>query len=895
MVPIIFIVLFLFSIAYILLGLYVLCKNWQSLTSRLFFSLCLQLTLWSLGYAFMTVASTSNIANIWRLVACFGWCFFYSVWVDFAVLLRFENRKWMTDFRRLLFYIPALFFYILNLRGNPSEIMVQSEGLWTDVYPQNFFGNLFIIYSITCAVVGILIINHWGRKSALKRQKKQANIIVISSAIAFAIGTVMDSVLPMLGVQIFSFDIIAFSIVLPCIWYAITKYKMMFITIEVANEYILKTMNEPVILIGQDFLVKEANGAALEKTGYGEIEIKGMPITALLFDDHHTPIVIKNFFKGDVKNHETTLLKKNKEYIPCLLSGAPIFDGFKEMIGTACILYDITDRKNAENLLINAHTESEKKVHERTAELEVINTLLEEEIVERENVERSLKASEEQYKALINQYQDGILVCDSSTFQIITHNIRACQILSATDEEIEQQSAQKLLNLYNIQIMDEIQQVSITKKEIKERIHYIKTGGSELDIEYVIIPVRYNNQQYIMITFRDITEMLRLEERKHQIVRMESLGTLAGGIAHDFNNILAGIMGYTQLSLDEIDNGSNNRENLMGILALSERAKKLIKQILAFSRKTGIHLENVDARPIIEEIVTMLNVTKPSNVQINYHIRCASPYVLADSAELQQLIMNLCVNATLALQKKGGRVDIILEETTLEIEDPGNKLINRSGNFIKISVIDNGCGMEPSVKDRIFEPFYSTRIGQGGTGLGLSVVHGIVQRYGGWITVESELDKGSTFEVFLPKVHKGEDNIIKSKEEDVQAENLRILLVDDEISILHSIQKILQNKGYRVTSQSDPKEALALLCRDAQAFDLVITDQSMPQMNGNELIHEVLSIRSDMPVILCSGYCFEDEGSSIEEAKNIAFLIKPASKDEYFKAIEHVLSKKTRI
>ena len=887
MVSITFILLFFFSITYIFWGLFIFFKNTKSLINRMFFSLCIQLSLWSLGYAFMTVAPTAENANVWRLIACFGWCFFYGVWVDFTILLRKENYRWMTDYRRLLFYLPAILFYILNLMVDPNEIMVKSNGIWVDRYPQDFLGFLFFIYCIFCMSVGEFIIYKWGKESTSKREKRQSQIIIISSLIAFIIGTFMDSILPMFGINISSFDILAFLVVLPSVWYAITKYKMMYITVEVANEYILKTMNEPVIIIGQDLLVKDANEAALKKTGYRATEILGSPITELLFEINNRPISVHNVFIGDISNHEIILLKKNHESIPCLLSGAPILDGFKEVMGTVCVLYDITDRKNAEKLLLNSHAELEKMVHERTSELENMNALLEEEISERQKIQDNLKASEEQYKSLIDQYQDGILVCDGSTY-IITHNIKSCQILGLPEEMFENVTLKSILTPEYIYLYDEIQLVYATQRELSNIVNFTGIDGYERNIEYVFIPVSSNNQKYIMITFRDITEMMKIEEQKRQMVNMESLGTLAGGIAHDFNNILAGIIGYTQLSLDELDNGCIPRENLMDVLSLGERARKLIRQILSFSRKSNIKLERVELIPVIEEVVTMLSATKPSNVLIRYSIFCESPYALADSTELQELVMNLCVNSILALKEKGGTLNIQIEKVNNPVNERNNTM--KLGEFIKINVIDNGCGIDPAFQQRIFEPFFTTRVGEGGTGLGLSVVHGIAQRYGGWIEVESELGKGSTFTVFLPSVK----NVViiqeETKEEISKLTNTRILLVDDEIPILDSVKRILENRGLKVTSISNPIEALDLFKQNTEAFDVVITDQSMPEMSGNELISKLQAVRQDMPVILCSGYYTEDEASLDNGLRKIVILSKPASKDDYIKAIESALS-----
>lgn len=777
MISVTFLILFQLFIFYLCFGFYALFKNWYSMKNRMLFSLCINLSIWSFGYAFMSVAPNQNSANAWRIVAAIGWCLLFSTWLDFTIFVTLNNDKWLTNPKRLLIYIPSVFFYIANLRYKPSSVMIKINNIWKDKYPIDYIEILYITYYIAFSIAGILIIYKWGKNSLSKTEKKQAKIIVSTASISFFIGLFIDTLLPLLGIYTFSFGIISFAIALSGMFYTITKHKMMSITSKVANEYILRTMNDPVFLIKNDLLVTEANNAAIEMTGYKAEEMIGLHIQLFIADKFLNNQSIQELLKaGSVKNLEVGLLTKNHYYIPCLLSGSIIYNDLQEILGIACIFHDITDRKNAENAILEAHKELEIKVQERTAELEKNNVLLQNEIYERKKAEAELKAN---------------------------------------------------------------------------------------------------------------------EERKQQIVKMESLGTLAGGIAHDFNNILAGIIGYTQLALEDIEDGLCSHDNLVEVLKLGERAKKLISQILSFSRKNPVEPRIIDIIDIIEELIKMLKTTIPSSIEIKYTTLCDCAYVFADPGEMQQLIMNLCVNAQLAMQNKGGTLQVILTEISVESRTD-QYLGLKEGSYIRIQIADDGCGMDKSIIKRIFEPFYTTRGSEGGTGLGLSVAHGIIKRNGGFITVDSSPNKGSIFTVLLPtakatKMNKTSSDII------INNSTARILLVDDEEHIVTTTQKLLQREGYVVTGISEVKKALKLFKSNIDYFDIVITDLTMPHITGDLFIKELHNLKPSLPIILCSGYNDKINNERLNSLNISEFLSKPVSKIEYIIAIEKIMQRKGNI
>ena len=352
----------------------------------------------------------------------------------------------------------------------------------------------------------------------------------------------------------------------------------------------------------------------------------------------------------------------------------------------------------------------------------------------------------------------------------------------------------------------------------------------------------------------DITQRLKLEEQLRQAQKLEAIGTLTGGIAHDFNNILGAIVINSEMALLDLPGGSGLRTNLELILKSGLRGKDLVKQMLLFSRKSEKKQEILTLTPLIKETFKLLRSSLPTTIQMKLHLETESDAVSADPSQIQQVIMNLCTNAAYAMRGTTGSIDISLQGSTfgaLDLPEPDMQ----PGDYLVLSVKDTGSGMDEEVKKRIFEPFFTTKPVGEGTGLGLSVVYGIVKSHKGNITVYSEPGRGSIFRVYLPKVDTGASAAPEtSKPIPIPRGNERILVVDDEEFIVNSVRNMLQHLGYKVTALMDSQEALKLFSQKPSEFDLVMTDQTMPFMTGEDLGKEFMRIRPDIPVILCTGY-----------------------------------------
>ena len=379
----------------------------------------------------------------------------------------------------------------------------------------------------------------------------------------------------------------------------------------------------------------------------------------------------------------------------------------------------------------------------------------------------------------------------------------------------------------------------------------------------------------------------RLEEQLRQAQKMEAVGTLAGGIAHDFNNLLAAVIGFSQMALEVADSGSKQERHLRRVLQAGMRARQLVKQILAFSRKTERQDSLVQVSEIVEESVNLLRASLPSTIDIRFNVESESDSIVADPNQIEQVLMNLCTNAAHAMGDRGIlRVTLSDFSFTSRSDAPDPDL--EPGEYMKLSVQDTGEGMSTEVMEHVFEPFFTTKKVGEGTGLGLSVVHGILKSHNGAITVHSEIGKGSRFDVYLPK---SQEHILPEIDSPtiIPTGNESILFIDDEEALAEMGEEMLNDLGYNVTACTSSDKALELVKRDPHAFDLVITDQTMPNLTGTELAGEILCLRSDLPIILCTGFSHLVDADAAKKAGVRTFVMKPLTKREIAQAIRKTL------
>jgi PAS domain S-box-containing protein len=422
--------------------------------------------------------------------------------------------------------------------------------------------------------------------------------------------------------------------------------------------------------------------------------------------------------------------------------------------------------------------------------------------------------------------------------------------------------------------------------------HFVnrKKDGSLYNEEAVIAPVKDEADRivYYVGVKRDTTQENKLERKLVQSQKMEAIGTLAGGIAHDFNNILSAILGYAELALYEIPDGNRGRDDIQEVVKAANRARDLVRQILTFSRKAEPEFQSIDITPMVKEVLKFLRASLPSTIEIRPDIHTQSAYVLCNPTQIQQVLMNLCTNAAHAMQESGGILAVSLEDFELEPEASQRHPDLRPGRYARLTVKDDGPGIDPSHLNRIFDPYFTTKEKGEGTGLGLSVVHGIAKTLKGAIEVNSRPGDGAEFHVYFPQVvETGEIRVDPPAKPPTGSE--RILVVDDEDTLANLGRMMLERLGYAVTVSNSSLEALENFRSQPDSFDLVISDKTMPHLTGLELAEEIKKIRPRIPVIVCTGYSSEAEVNKAGELGIAHLLIKPLTMDDLAHAVRVVL------
>ena len=519
-------------------------------------------------------------------------------------------------------------------------------------------------------------------------------------------------------------------------------------------------------------------------------------------------------------------------------------------------------------------------------------------IRDRKELEKQLLKQHAEFQAIFNSITDAIIFTDIDR-QIVRINPAFKSMFGYDLDEVRGKTTEIVYaNPDEYYKQGEIRFSKNAKSPTPVfEIEYRRKDGTVFPSETLGVPVTDSSGDTIgfLGVIRDLTErkksereMASLKKAQEQSQKMESIGALSGGIAHDFNNLLFPITGLSEMLLEDLPEGSIEHENAKEIFKAARRASDLVNQILSFSRQGDQQKTPVRIQDILKDVLKLTRATIPSNIQIQSKIQSDCGLVMADPTQIHQVAMNLFTNAYHAVENDGGTITVSLEEATPKNSDIASERL-QSRKHAVLTVSDNGCGIDPLAMVKIFEPYFTTKPQGKGTGLGLSVVYGIVKDHDGDIQVKSEPGKGSSVTVYLPLITRSREASVASIPGPLETGDERILLVDDEESVVRLEAQVLQKLGYEVTALTSSVDALTLFRSNPDRFDLVITDMTMPNMTGDRLAREMLSIKPGIQIIVCTGF---SEKLSKEKAESIGikgFLMKPVLKSDMAKTVRKVL------
>ncbi len=522
----------------------------------------------------------------------------------------------------------------------------------------------------------------------------------------------------------------------------------------------------------------------------------------------------------------------------------------------------------------------------------VIGTLSSaEDLTEKLEAEEARKQSEEKFFKIFRYNPDAICIVKHDDSTIKDANDAFLEMFGYTRDELFDPTFDSYRLWVNPKDREAVMALVLKEGQASsQEIHFRNKAGKERISLSSFQLIQLEGEQHVLSIFRDVTERRNLEDHLRQAQKMEAIGNLAGGIAHDFNNILSVIMGYAELAMSSIPENSRALRDMKEVINGSARAKELVQQILTFSRETEQKKAPLKLSTIIKEATKMLRASIPSTIAIQSSLN-SQHIILADPTQMHQIIMNLCTNAFHAMEETGGTIYIQLGDIPYEQLHDSVRSNLKPGCFVNLAISDTGPGIPSDLRERIFEPYFTTKKKGKGTGLGLAIVAGIVKNHGGGIHLESSSEDGTRFDIYFP-IYEGEADIDTGKiaQDEIVTTPARILFVDDEIAIVRLHEKHLRRKGYQVVSTASSLEALQWVQQSPDKFDLVITDLTMPKMTGVDLAKNILLYQPKMPIIMCTGYTEKLTPEDIKNAGIKELMFKPVIISDLIKTIENCLN-----
>jgi PAS domain S-box-containing protein len=878
-----------------------------------FVILMLSVAQWSIGYAFELGSTGLQTKVLWAKIEYLGIVTVPVVWLFFA--LKYTRREqWLKRQKIALIAIVPLVTLLLVWTNDLHGLIWRTSELDTSVsFSVRFltYGPWFwvhTLYSYLLLVIGTILIIQTLIQSP--RQNRGQAIALLISVLAPWVGNALYtynlSPFPNLDLTPFAFTLTGIGLS-----WTLFRFRLLDI-VPAAHQTVFENMGDGVIVMDLQNCIVDLNPAAQRVIGCSASEFKGHPAEKVLSG---WPDLVDYCHNGKETHSEIVQgVNGGKRYFD--LSISPLRDKHDLVTGRLIVFRDITERKQTEKILQNAHDELEKKVQDRTAELLTVNEQLKRQIEERVWAEEELKESLKLIGTAKREWEsttDSLaqLICLLDNWGDILRANRMVEKWNLGD--VKNIKGKKIHELFHPDCADPACYMKNFWPEVWERIAKGRPADFEVEDKIIkrylhfqlrpISPQKYAKNEeissYAVTIVNDITESKRaerekvvLEEQLRQSQKMEAIGRLAGGIAHDFNNLLTPIVGYSQLAMRSLSLSDPMRNYLSEIEKAAERAATLIRQLLTFSRRQPLKPQVLNINNVLIDMDKMLRRIIGEHIELVTLPASDLGSVKVDPSQFEQVLINLTINARDAMSN-GGKLILETSNVTFDRDYIHRHTDISPGNYVMVAVSDTGCGMQQEIRERIFEPFFTTKEKTGGTGLGLSTVHGIVKESNGYILVYSELDKGTTFNIYLPRIE--EEAAASPPRDDIgylPKGDETILLVEDEESVRNLTAQVLREQGYTVLEAANGSEAMNVAGdHAAEKIHLLLTDVVMPQMGGRELAERLKIIRPTTKILFTSGY---PDSTIIYQGlldPDVDFIAKPILPSTLARKVREVLDK----